>query len=65
LEGSNIADNNTKHPNIVLATKFLVSGSVFKQYMANIMAFLRLEVGPSTLQEQVKGDIKEVTRFLQ
>jgi hypothetical protein len=49
-----------------LATYFLVGGPAFKQYVANVRTFLRLEVGPSTLQEQVvKGNVEVVTRLLQ
>ncbi|RDL41517.1 uncharacterized protein BP5553_01496 [Venustampulla echinocandica] len=65
-EGSDFADKEAKYPNVALATDFLVGGPAFKQYVTNVRTFLRLEVGPSTLQEQVvKGDVKSATRLLQ
>jgi hypothetical protein len=65
-EESEKSDWEAKYPNIALATEYLVSGPAFKQYVVNMKTFLRLEVGPSTLQEQVvKGDVRTVTRLLQ
>ncbi|KAF8860775.1 hypothetical protein BDZ45DRAFT_724295 [Acephala macrosclerotiorum] len=64
-EGSGFANEDTKYPNVAIATEFLVGGTPFKQYKLNLKDFLRPDASPAKLQELVvDGDVVAVTKML-